>query len=194
LLPSRVSLADDEALDSFIERLVYANDLRPAQVLPSIRGSLRTRGSTLAFFMTAPDQDVLLHIASLSGVGVEQLRTATLSRFDGGLPLRLDGLNPTRRHTYRNVVTQGWFPRFGSQACPECLRQAGIWSIYWRLPIVPVCLEHRSFLSTLCSGCGFRSHRYSPLRPILGPEQPCGNPVSLRNPCQHSVLAHTPGT
>lgn len=144
--------------------------------------------------MTAPHQDVLDHVAGLSGVCVARLRSATLSRFDHGLPLRLDGLDPRRRHSYRNVVAQGWFPRFGSQACPDCLSQEGLWSIYWRLPIVPVCLEHQGFLVTLCKGCGssFRSHRYSPLRPILGPEQPCGNPVGLRNPCRHSVLAHRP--
>lgn len=59
---------------------------------------------------------------------------------------------------------------------------------------MPICLEHQSILITLCMGCGnpFRSHRYSPLRPRLGPEQPCGNPIGLRNPCQHSVLTHTP--
>ena len=57
---------------------------------------------------------------------------------------------------------------------------------------------HRSsvFLVTECSGCGgrFRTHRHAPLRPLISPEQPCGNPVGLRNPCRRPVVRHVPHT
>ena len=193
MLPSRVSLGDDEALDSFLERLAHANDLEPAHILRTLRHGEGGRDATLAFFMTAPHIEVLTRIEHLSGIPVERLRNATLLRFDGGLPLCLDGLDPLDRHTYRNVVAQGWFPGFGSQVCSSCLAQKGIWRVHWRLPIAAVCLQHGTYFSTECAGCHrrFRSHRYSPLRPILGPVQPCGNPVGLRKPCLHSVLAHS---
>ncbi len=120
------------------------------------------------------------------------LENATLMRYGDGLPLQLDGLNPRLRHSFRQVVTQGWFPQLGSQACSLCLAADGIWRLEWRLPIVAVCVEHELFLTTRCAGCGlrFRTHRHSPLRPQLGPQQPCGNPRGLRNPCQHPVIAH----
>jgi hypothetical protein len=104
----------------------------------------------------------------------------------------LDDLDPLRRHSYRKVVSQGWFPTTGTQACPLCLRERGIWLLDWRLPINAVCIRHSTYLISQCEACGlrFRGHHYSPLRAILGPDQPCGNPLSLRSPCRHSVLAH----
>lgn len=145
--------------------------------------------------MTAPTVTVLARASKISGIPVGRLRNATLTRFDDGLPLCLDSLDALNRHSYRSVVAQGWFPRFGSQVCPTCLARDGIWRVYWRLPIVTACIDHGTYLATECAGCRqrFRSHRYSPLRPVLGPGQPCGNPVALRRPCLHSVLRHTPG-
>ena len=192
VLPTRVSLGADEALDSFLERLAQANDTEPRQVLQTLRRGEGGPSATLAFFMTAPSTAVLTRIAQLSAASVEELRNATLMRFDGGLPLYLDGLDPLNRHSYRNVVAQGWFPRFGSQICPACLAKDGVWRVEWRLPILPVCIDHGTYLAVECAGCRgrFRSHRYSPLRPVLGPAQPCGNSVGLRQPCLHSVLVH----
>lgn len=192
LLPTRVSLHADEALDSFLERLTQANDLDPQHIVRVLRRGEGERATTLAFFMTAPTYTVLTRIERLSGVPVEQLRNATLMRFDAGRPLYLDDLNPLDRHTYRKIVVQGWFPPFGTQLCPLCVAQQGMWHVNWRLPIVATCIHHGTYLTTECGGCGqrFRSHRYWPLRPVLGPEQPCGNPVALRQPCLRSVLTY----
>jgi hypothetical protein len=145
--------------------------------------------------MTAPTDTVLARIEKLSGIPVEQLRNATLMRFDAGRPLHLDALDPLDRHSYRKVVVQGWFPPFGTQLCPLCVAQQGIWRVDWRLPIVAACIHHGTYLTTECGGCSqrFRSHRYWPLRPVLGPAQPCGNPVALRRPCLRSVLTNTAG-
>lgn len=193
LLPTRVSLGHDEALDSFLERLTRANDLEPQHILAALRGGKGAPHTTLAFFMTAPTDTVLARIERLSGTPVERLRNATLTRFDAGRPLHLDALDPLNRHSYRKVVVQGWFPSFGTQVCPLCVAQQGIWRINWRLPIVAACIHHGTYLTTECGGCGqrFRSHRYWALRPVLGPTQPCGNSVALRRPCLHSVLTHT---
>ena len=193
LLPTRTTIAPDEALDSFLERLAAANDLQPAQLLRLLRtpGDERSR---LAFFMVKPDPTILTAIASISGVGNEKLREATLARFGDGLPLRFNGFDPRDRHSYRNVIAQGWFPTTGSQVCSPCLSERGSWRIEWRLPLAAVCTHHRTFLTFACQGCGrrFRSHHHSPLRAIIGPDHPCGNPLGLRNPCRHSVIDHHP--
>jgi hypothetical protein len=86
LFPTRVSLSDDEALDSFLERLTQANDLDPEHILAALRRGEGATHTTLAFFMTAPTNTVLARIERLSGIPVERLRTATLMRFDAGRP------------------------------------------------------------------------------------------------------------
>lgn len=192
LLPTRVSLGEDEALDSFLERLTQANDLDPQHIVRVLRRGDGAPHATLAFFMTAPTNTVLARIEKLSGISAERLRNATLMRFDEGRPLYLDALNPLDRHSYRRTVVQGWFPPFGTQLCPLCVAQEGIWRVNWRLPIVAACIHHGTYLITECGGCGqrFRSHRYWPLRPVLGPRQACGNSVALRRPCLRSVLTN----
>ena len=192
-LPSRVAIASGEALDCYLERLSAANSLATTQLMRLLTRPVERRAPSSAFLMIKPDPAITDRIARLGGLRIPSLERATLMRFGDGLPLRLDGLDPRQRHSFRQVVTQGWFPQFGSQACPLCLADDGTWRVEWRLPIVAVCVQHRVFLTTRCTGCGmrFRSRRNSPLRPILGVEEPCGNPVGIRNPCQHSVIAHS---
>ncbi|TQR84362.1 TniQ family protein [Mycobacterium hodleri] len=192
MLPSRISLADGEALDGFLERLGAANDLRSPQLLRLLTAPGESGTATTAFLMVTPDLAIVDSITALSGLDADSVRHATLARFDHGLPLRLDGFDPRERHSFRQVVTQGWFPAFGSQACPRCLVDDGVWRIEWRLPLLAVCVRHAVFLTTRCTRCGrrFRADRHTPLRPHLGPGQPCGNPVGVRNPCVHPVTAH----
>jgi len=193
LLPSRIAIASDEALDCYLERLALANELPPPQMMRLLTRPEEGRAPSSAFLVVKPDPAITARIARLGGMRIPSLEGATLMRFGDGLPLRLDGLDPCQRHSFRQVVTQGWFPPFGSQACPLCLAHDGIWRVEWRLPIVAVCVKHGVFLTTRCTGCGmrFRTRRHSPLRPQLGHEQPCGNPVGLRDPCQHPVIAHS---
>jgi TniQ len=192
LLPCRVSLADGESLDGFLERLASANGLLPSQLLRLLAALPGSAKPTMAFLMFKPDPVLIDRVTRLSGVERRCVENATLARFGSGLPFHLDGFHPCRRHSFRQVVAQGWFPQFGSQVCPECVAHEGIWRVVWRLPILAVCVHHGVFLTTQCAGCGkrFRTHRHSPLRPIVGPSHPCGNPIGLRNPCRHSVLAH----
>lgn len=192
MLPARIALTDQEALDGFLERLAAINELPPPTLLnlASLIRDSNPIGAT--FLMIRPGNVTAQRLSDLSGIPSAALIDATLARYDGGLPLRLSGFDPDRRDSFRQVAAQGWFPPSGSQACPQCLAHDGIWRVRWRLPLVATCVEHRVFLVTQCAGCGgrFRTRQHSPLRPSLGPEEPCGNPVGLRNPCQHSVIAH----
>ncbi|MBZ4521881.1 TniQ family protein [Mycobacterium avium] len=192
LLPFRISLGHDEALDGFLERLAVANGVRSAEIIRRIKTTSGPSAPTTAFMMFKPDPRLIERLHRLSGVDTASLSKATLARFDGGFPLFLEGFDTSTRYTFRQVVTQGWFPQFGSQVCTECLAQDGIWRLEWRLPIVATCIRHGIFLTALCAGCGqrFRTHRYAVLRPILDASQPCGNSLGLRTRCCHSVPAH----
>ncbi|MBU3748845.1 MAG: TniQ family protein [Mycobacterium sp.] len=187
-LPSRPAIHPDEALDGYLERLATANCLDPAQLLRTLSTPAGTPGSSMSFLMIKPTAETVTRLSHVSGLSERAVRAATLMRFDGDLPLRLEGFDARDRHSFRNVVNQGWFPQTGSQICTECLAEEGIWRLQWRLPIVVACLKHRTLLTASCGGCGlrFRLRRYSPLRPSA--DHACGNQLGLRHHCPHSIL------
>jgi hypothetical protein len=193
-LPSRVTIADGEGLDGYLERLAAANDLSTAVLQRYLTSAVRSDKPTMAFFMVKPDPSLIETISRIGGVDRSSLSNSTLARFDNGYPLFLDGLDPRRHHTFRRIAGQGWFPPHGSQVCPECLAHNGIWQLAWRLPLLTACTTHKMFLTTECLGCGqrFRRRRHSPMRSDLGPTQPCGNPLGPQRHCTHSVFAHKP--
>jgi hypothetical protein len=187
-LPSRPAIRPDEALDGYLERLTSANGLDTAQLLRMLTASAGRVAPSMGFLMIKPAAETVARISNVSGLNERAVSAATLMRFDGGLPLHLDGFDPRDRHSFRNVVNQGWFPQTGSQICTECLAGECIWRLQWRLPIVVACLKHRVFLTASCGGCGlrFRLRRYSPLRPST--DHACGNQLGLRQHCRNPVL------
>lgn len=187
-LPSRPAIHPDEALDGYLERLATANGLDSTQLLRTLTTAADTVSPSVSFLMVKPATETIARISDVSGLSEGAVRSATLMRYDGGLPLHLEGFDPRDRHSFRNVVNQGWFPQTGSQICTECLAEEGIWRLQWRLPIVVACLKHRTLLTASCGGCGlrFRLRRYSPLRPST--DLACGNQLGLRQHCPHSIL------
>lgn len=192
MLPARVAIADQEALDGFLERLAAVNDLQPSTLLTLFSRPGRWGLKTRATLMVKPDDTMVLRISDLSGIEPNSIRMATLSRFDGGLPLELEGFDSADLARSAHVVAHRWFPMFGTQACPQCLACDGIWRVHWRLPIVAACADHGAFLVPSCAACGrrFRTNPYSPLRTILGRDEPCANPIGRHSPCRHPVVDH----
>ncbi|OSC31657.1 hypothetical protein B8W69_04300 [Mycobacterium vulneris] len=190
LLPSRPALHPAEALDGYLERLAEANGLSTATLHKLMREALGTDPMALVFLMIKPQRAAVEAIADLGGADRAALTAATLVRYGDGLPLHLEGLDPSRRHTYRSLVAQGWFPPHGSQACPICLARDGIWRLEWRLPLVAVCRIHDVELLTQCAACQrrFRIRRHSPMRPSVGPDQLCGNPIGLQRHCAWPIV------
>lgn len=172
-LPSIVDLVPGEALDGYLERVADANYLTTAHLLHLIRAV----SDTTAYLMLSPTPSTLDRIAHLTGADVADLRCATLSGYDGTC-LDLHALDPNRPSSFRTVSARGWVPGHGTQICPKCLADDGIWRIAWRLPTTTVCRTHGTYLLATCPGCDrpFRDQRHSPLR-LVGAEPRCGNPL-----------------
>jgi len=173
-LPTLVDLAPGEALDAYLERVADANYLTTARLIEMVRAGHDT---TTAYLMLAPTPVTLERIARLTGSDTAALQNATLAAYDG-TSLDLQGLDPAHQSTFRTVSARGWIPGHGTQICPQCLADDGIWRTTWRLPTTTVCRTHGTYLLATCPGCQrpFRDQRHSPLR-VVGPQTVCGNPL-----------------
>lgn len=191
MLPARIQLGPSEALDSYLERVAISNDILTKDLFRLLTEEHNDVSPSAAFMLVKPNGQITARIGSVTGLSADDVANATLVRYDGGLPLNLDGFDPLDRHSFRKVVARGWFPQHGTQVCPMCLARDGIWRLQWKLPISTVCLEHKVYLTPHCSGCGdrFRSRRHNPLRANPGIDQPCGNPRGVFAHCGQSVLA-----
>jgi hypothetical protein len=173
-LPTLVDLAPGEALDAYLERVADANYLTTARLIEMVRAGHDT---TTAYLMLAPTPATLERIARLTGADAAALQNATLAAYDG-TSLDLHGLDPAHQSSFRTISARGWIPGHGTQICPQCLADDGIWRTTWRLPTTTVCRTHGTYLLATCPGCQrpFRDQRHSPLR-VVGPQTVCGNPL-----------------
>ena len=184
-LPVSVPPQAGESIESWLEHLADANGLTTAQLVAAAgRGRAGTRYLTLA-----PSPETIARLASLARIDEDRVYAATLASFDG-TALNLTGLDPTDRHSYRQVAARGWTPAHGTQICPACLADTGTWKVAWRLLLVTACIDHGIVLVAECPGCGrpFRDQRHSHLRSV-GATPVCGNPLGqgpLRQ-CQHDL-------
>lgn len=166
-LAVRLSLRDDEALDSYLERLARANHIDRPTLLRLVVGSA-----------THPAIDctdnLIGRVAALSGQNAARIERSVLASRAGITP---DHGEPGWRHAGR-----AWAPGRGTQLCPACLAADGAWRVTWRHPWVAVCLIHRTWLHAVCPTCGlsFRMQRSSPLRSVDAADDTCGNPGGAR--------------
>lgn len=187
-LPVRPRLQPEQSLDSYLEHVAVANHLTATDLTSRIDATTR-------FLLLKPADDALHAIARLTGQPVDQLRRATLARYDG-TALDLTALDPDRPASYRALAARGWAPGAHTTICPACLADHSRWHIGWRLPLVTVCTTHRVYLHATCPGCNrpFRAPRHTHLRPI-GTATCCGNPLGQRGrSCRTDLttLATTP--
>ena len=59
-----------------------------------------------------------------------------------GTSLDLHGLDPAHQSSFRTIAARGWIPGHGTQICPQCLADDGIWRITWRLPTTTVSVSY----------------------------------------------------
>jgi len=186
-LPVSVAPRPGESIESWLEHLADANGLTTAQLLGATgRGRAGHRFLTLS-----PSPETIARLAALARVDEHDVYAATLAAFDG-TALDLKGLDPSDRHSYRQVAARGWAPAHGTQICPACLAETGAWQSTWRLLIVPACTRHGALLVARCPSCRrpFRDQRHSHLRRV-GAATVCGNPLSTgpMKQCQHDLTA-----
>jgi len=173
VLPISVPPGVDESVESWLEHLADANGLTTAQLIATIR---RT-GATTRYLTLAPSPEAIARLAALARVDQRAVYAATLASFDG-TALDLTGLDPADRYSYRQVAARGWTPAHGTQICPACIAETGIWKTAWRLLLLTACTDHGFILVAKCPSCGrpFRDQRHSHLRRV-GAAAVCGNPL-----------------
>lgn len=185
VLPISVRPRPDESVESWLEHLADANGLTTAQLLAAIR---RT-GATTRYLTLAPSPEIVARLAALARVDEQDVYAATLASFDG-TALDLTGLDPADRYSYRQVAARGWTPSHGTQICPACLADTGVWKTAWRLLLVTACATHGLVVVAECPSCGrpFRDQRHSHLRRV-GAATVCGNPLGQGpvKQCQHDL-------
>jgi len=184
-LPVSVTPRTGESIESWLEHLADVNGLTTAQLLTATgRGRAGHRYLTLA-----PSPETITRLAALARIDEQDVYATTLAAFNG-TALDLTGLDPDDRHSYRQVAARGWAPVHGTQNCPTCLAEDGVWRSAWRLLIVTTCTRHRSLLVARCPSCvrPFRDQRHSHLRRV-GATRVCGNPLGAgpTKQCQHDL-------
>jgi len=118
VLPCRIKIAGDEALDSYLERLCTANGLRTSQLLNLLIGPVEDR-ATLAFFLTKPDPRVVQRIANISG-----LPAAVVSRTH-------DFRSRERRVATLAKNSEHWFERWRTSTSPARRPASLPYAITW---------------------------------------------------------------
>jgi hypothetical protein len=187
VLPISVPPRPEESVESWLEHLADANGLTTAQLLATIR----LTGATTRYLTLAPSPETVARLAALARVDRRDVFAATVASFDG-TALDLTGFDPADRYSYRQVAARGWTPAHGTQICPACIAETGVWKTAWRLLIVTACTEHGLVLVAECPECGrpFRDQRHSHLRRI-GAATVCGNPLGQGpvKQCQHDLTS-----
>ena len=135
-LPVTLDPVQGEALDGYLERVADANHIAPAALLHEVR-----RAGTPRFLVLSPAAPVIARVAALTGQPESTICSATLNSLNG-TAFDLTGFDPQLPATYRTMAARGWGPTNGTQLCPHCLADSGVWALGWRTPFSAVCARH----------------------------------------------------
>lgn len=129
ILPLRVTLAEEEGLDSWLQALALRNGMSLGQILTEF-GHPQVR---LTFTLLTKAPNTFLHeIEARTGLSAGHLESTVL---DPHLPL-----GPKRAR--------------GSRYCPRCLAERqGRWKLQWWLPFSFACTTHHALLHDVCPSC-----------------------------------------
>lgn len=181
-LPVRPAPTQDEAMDSYFERLAEANGCR---VVPLTKLLRQEAGTGLRFLNIGPAPALVNVLASWVDTSPGFLQNLLLTRY----PV-VPEIDSTDRHGTRSVVAHGWVTLNRSQACPVCLREGAGWKGLWRLAWTTACVRHECLLETRCPRCALplRAGRLHGLR-ASGAGPACGNPQAKgpRMQCRHDL-------
>jgi len=171
-LPLRVSLADGEALDSWLLHLAHRNGISVFRLAHALGFADRLQvwhNYTLTWRLPA---GLLRRIEMQTGLAAGTLDAAVLDQFD---PV-------------------GWKPIPGSRYCPSCLAETGgRWPLRWQLPHTFACLTHQCMLAVLCPSCYRTPHSRISDRSGLAEPTRCALGTSRHgNPCDADLLTARP--
>ena len=186
-LPVRIAPRAGQSLDSYLEHLGAANGLSTAQ-LSTVLGR---DGASMRYLSLAPDPHLLTEVATIAHLHPHDLNGTVLADYPAAA-INSASVSNAGRYGHRAVAARGWVQLHGSQACPRCLAQNGVWKTLWRLPINTTCALHGRHLAVLCPRCHrtLRDGRHNHLR-VTGADNICGNPLGdgpLRQ-CQQDLRA-----
>jgi DNA-binding transcriptional LysR family regulator len=169
-LPLRVPIGDGEALDSWLLRLAYRNQIPLRWLLEVLGLAERVRVWHNYALVAGIPAEVLRRIETQTGLAPHALDAAVLDHYK---PL-------------------GWKPTAGSWYCPACLEESsGRWPLRWQLPQIFACTHHRCLLVSSCPACGRAPHGgISEKSGLLPPHRCALRPRPQEDICEADLLTH----
>lgn len=178
-LPVTVAPLDGEALDYYLTRVAFHNELTHRELVRYIadRAGQRLINARKTPTGVAPDGGTIAAMATLTGLTANQLQRMTLASYA-----------PDARAGPGTLLP--WKPTIGTHICAECVIEGPNRLLYWRLPHATVCPRHEIILSRICPACGkpFRSNTTPAIPPTV---DHCDNFLSGSGPtaivCRHRL-------
>jgi hypothetical protein len=172
-LPLGVVPADEETLESYLDRLAYRYRSSRRDVLRATGLSQPTGRTSYPLGLAVELDDALLsNFCRATGLGPEQVRAMQLISLHGRVADFSSAEVPVYQRGNRLRLRE-WFFLYGSHACPGCLDDRdGAWRLRWKLPWSFGCVTHERMLLAACPACE---------RPLV-PERTGKNPPYIAHP------------
>jgi hypothetical protein len=165
-LPRSLDPLPDESLPGYLLRLSHRLELSPLR-LGRATGLALPNAGIPAGCMLALRPDTIERFARATRLSTAETTSLTLASLSSRYPPVNTGFSFSgQRKQQRNVegvfVKENWILSRSSRYCPQCLagdgspiqsRYGGVWSRFWRLPVVFACPTHGRLLEHACPAC-----------------------------------------